>query len=57
MPLGFWFWLIFVLAILFGGFTYWPGSPWGRFAPWSWAVLFILLGILGFHDFGGPLVR
>lgn len=58
MGANIWFWLIYVLVGIFGLMGI---SPWGgeRFGPWGpfggWLVLFILVGILGLHDFGSPI--
>ncbi len=56
MPAGLWFWLIYVFCVLFGlwGANPWrPAGPVGQFG--SLLVVFILLGLLGFHDFGSPI--
>ncbi len=53
MPIGFWYWLILVLAVIF---SWWdlPGDrPWYRARGWHiW--LFVLLVIIGWHLFGAP---
>jgi hypothetical protein len=57
MGANIWFWLIYVLVGIFGGFGM---NPW-RTTPYAWGVfgsylvLFILIGILGLHDFGSPI--
>ncbi len=57
MPLGILFWVIYVVAIVF--------SVWGAYAPNDPAwfkragggfILWVLVGILGWHVFG-PVVR
>jgi uncharacterized membrane protein YuzA (DUF378 family) len=52
-----WFWLIYVLVGIFGLFGMNPWRPtqysWGPFG--GWLILFILVGILGLHDFGSPI--
>lgn len=58
MGANIWFWLIYVLVGIFGvwGVGPWRGvntSPYPVFG--SWLVLFILVGILGLHDFGSPI--
>ena len=56
MGANIWFWLIYVLVGFFGlfGISPWGPSPsWGPFG--SWLILFILVGILGLHDFGSPI--
>ena len=57
MGANIWFWLIYVLVGVFGifGMGPWRGTsyPWAPFG--SWLVIFILVGILGLHDFGSPI--
>jgi hypothetical protein len=57
MGANIWFWLIYVLVGIFGGFSMNPWRTqqyaWGFFG--SYLVLFILIGILGLHDFGSPI--
>jgi len=57
MSAGFWFWLLWVLTLIFGGWGMNPwrpaGVPWAPFG--SWLVLFILVGLLGLHVFGSPV--
>lgn len=57
MPLGILFWVIYVIAILFGVWSnYEAGQPlWFRRAG-AYLVLWLLVGILGWHVFG-PVVR
>jgi hypothetical protein len=57
MGANIWFWLIYVITLLFG---VWGMNPWRpaeqSWAPFGgWLVLFILIGILGLHDFGSPI--
>ncbi len=56
MPAGTWFWLIFVMCMIFG---LWGSNPWRPAGPigafGSLVVIFILLGLLGYHDFGSPV--
>lgn len=57
MGANIWFWLIYVIVGIFGMLGV---SPWGdRYGPWApfggWLILFILVGILGLHDFGSPI--
>jgi uncharacterized membrane protein YuzA (DUF378 family) len=56
MGANIWFWLIYVLIGIFG---LWGVSPYGQANQWGpfggWLVLFILVGILGLHDFGSPI--
>jgi hypothetical protein len=56
MGANIWFWLLYVLCVIFGlwGNNPWTGAqPWGPFA--NSLVVFILLGLLGFHAFGSPI--
>jgi hypothetical protein len=57
MPLGILFWVLYVVAIVFGLWSsYDPAQPlWYRHAG-AYAVLWILVGILGWQDFG-PVVH
>lgn len=57
MPLGIFFWVIYVVAVLFGAWGYYEaGQPlWFRRAG-AFFVLWVLVGILGYHAFG-PVVR
>lgn len=56
MPLSILFWVIYIICLVFGvwGF-YVPGQPWYRPAG-GYVILWILVGILGWHVFG-PAVR
>ncbi len=57
MTIGFLFWLILLLALIFNFWWYWPNEP-GRAAfgglgvPVFWIVLFVLLGL---GVFGCPI--
>jgi hypothetical protein len=57
MGANIWFWLIYVITLLFGAWGLHPWRPAGQ--PWApfggWLILFILIGILGLHDFGSPI--
>jgi hypothetical protein len=56
MTLQFWFWIIYVLALFFSWFGYYEKGqvyPWPRFG--GGFVLWLLIGILGWHNFGGPV--
>ncbi len=57
MPLGIFFWVIYVIAILFGIWSnYETGQPFPVKRFGSYGVLWILVGILGWQVFG-PVVR
>jgi hypothetical protein len=55
MPIGFWYWLILVLVVLFGIWGYVPDGPhpWYRSRGWHLWLLLLLI-IIGWHDFGAP---
>jgi hypothetical protein len=57
MPLGILFWVVYVIAVVFGAWSsYTPGNP-AWFRPFgAYAILWLLVGILGWHAFG-PVVR
>lgn len=49
------FWIIMLIWLIFGIFTYWPA---GGARPWplgGHVVLWILLALLGWRVFGAPL--
>lgn len=56
MSLGVLFWILFIVALIFGAWGYR-----GADGTWQWRglvggiVLWVLLGILGWHAFGGPV--
>jgi hypothetical protein len=53
MPIGFWFWLIYVLCVLFTAWPWYTTRPhWWEAGGWFW--LWVLIAILGWHDFGPP---
>lgn len=56
MPLSLLFWIIYILALVFGLWGYYdPASPgWYRRAG-GHVVLWILVGMLGWHVFGPAL--
>lgn len=56
MTFGLLFWILMLIWLVFGFF--YNAVP-GRFGPYGWAgnslLLFVLLGLLGWHTFGAPL--
>jgi hypothetical protein len=52
MPIGLLFWMLMILVLFFGGgIGYWGwGGQRGPF--YSWLLLWFLLFLLGWHDFG-----
>jgi len=58
MTIGFLYWLLMILALIFGGWVYWPvvGSPTPTWRPLGYSgLLWILLFLLGWKVFGFPL--
>jgi hypothetical protein len=56
MQLGLLFWVIYVVAVIFGVWSnYVPNTPWFK-AAGAYLVLWLLVGILGWEVFG-PVVR
>lgn len=53
MAAGQWFWIIFVLCAIFGGFSLY-GNPDRRWFGGG-IVVFILIGLIGWSQFGPPL--
>jgi hypothetical protein len=53
MTIGFLFWLLWVLAFLFGFWGVWPNANRPTFVPYGGIVLiFLLLFLLGWRTFG-----
>jgi hypothetical protein len=52
MPKGLAFWIVYLMALLF---TIWAGWPWGTLSSVPVLVLFFLIGILGWAQFGAPI--
>ena len=53
MPLAYFFWAIYVLCIVFGYWGYWDNAAPQRFG--GYFVLWILVGMLGWHEFGAAV--
>lgn len=55
MPKGILFWVLWLFCVIFGLWCYWPvsGGPW--YPLGGNLVVFILLGILGWNQFGPPI--
>ena len=52
MPLSFVFWLIYLLALFFSIWGYYPFTP-ANYRPFGGSLLlFVLIGILGWRVFG-----
>lgn len=58
MTLAVLFWVLYIVALIFGVYTgYAPGQPYA-FKMWGGSLLvFVLFGILGWAVFGGPVHR
>ena len=57
MTIGLAFWILMLLWLVFGLWSYWPvaGQPPNyRFVGGN-LLLFVLLALLGWHDFGPPI--
>lgn len=55
MPVGIWFWIIFVLTLLFWVGLFYIGWPYLAISfP---AILMILIGLLGWKVFGSPVQK
>jgi len=51
MPIGMVFWMLMILWFIFWGWTNW--APGGAAFAWGPSILlFVLLFLLGWHDFG-----
>ena len=56
MTIGFLFWLIWILALLFGGVGVFRAEPAGRWYGGGFSlVVWVLLGLLGWRVFGWPI--
>jgi hypothetical protein len=60
MPISLLFWVLYLLALFFGIVPQWPnavpaGSPRPYFVFGGSVLFFVLIGLLGWHDFGPPL--
>jgi hypothetical protein len=59
MQLSIWFWVIYVLSLLFSVWGNWPAAPGpAGFRPLgSWMLFYVLVGILGYAQFGSAVHR
>ena len=56
MSAAIWFWLIYILSLLFGFWTeYVPGQPYPYPRGFRHLLFYVLVGILGYAQFGGPI--
>ncbi len=52
MSAGIWFWIIYVISVVFGGYWGWARTP----DHWPmYLVFYILTGLLGWGVFGPPI--
>lgn len=54
MSAGNWFWIIYVILVLFGGYLCWPSFNDRRWVG-GYAILVVLIGVLGWGIFGPPI--
>lgn len=62
MPLQLFFWVIYIVAILFGVWSNYEATPAGQPVTWyrragAYLVLWLLVGVLGWQVFGAALHR
>jgi len=51
MTAGIWFWILYVISLLFCGYSWWPFNQ--GHAPSL--LIYILIGLLGWGVFGAPI--
>jgi hypothetical protein len=51
MPMGLMFWILMLIWLVFGLWQSWPNYQ----VVGGNLLLFILIGLLGWHDFGAPI--
>ena len=56
MSIGLLFWVLAILAVIFGFWTSSASAP-AALKPWSWVLQFILILLLGWAVFGPALHR
>lgn len=56
MTIAVWFWLFYVLGLFFSIYVeYRPNAPYPYPLGLRNLFFFLLIGLLGYHSFGGPL--
>lgn len=56
MPLSILFWVLMIVWLIFGFYSeYVPGQPYPIVRGGRHLIIFILFGILGWAQFGGPV--
>jgi len=53
MSAGIWFWIIYVICGLLGGFFGWQTGS--RTWLWPGVIVYLLIGLLGWGIFGAPI--
>ena len=53
MTIGTWYWLLLVIALVFGGWQFYAPNP--RYVVGSGLLAFILFALLGLKVFGWPV--
>ena len=55
MPISLLFWMVYIISILFGGWSYYDGQPtwYRRFS--GYFILWLLVGLLGYRVFGSAI--
>jgi cytochrome b561 len=56
MSIGLLFWVLAILAVIFGFWTSQPSAPAGL-KSWGWVLTFVLILLLGWAVFGPALHR
>lgn len=52
MPIGIFFWAIFLFVIIFGGFWWRNGAGWSYGNPGGYGLMILLIFLLGWAEFG-----
>lgn len=56
MPIGYLFWTLFILAIIFSSWGFWPGAgPLNRPMIGGSLLVIVLIALLGWRVFGSAL--
>lgn len=55
MPLAYFFWAIYVLSLVLGVWGNYDAQPNWRQRVGGYFVLWVLVGMLGWHDFGAVI--
>ena len=56
MGANIWFWLVYVLCVIFGGFVLRPWGTTPAYGPtYGLFIAYLLIGLLGWGIFGSPI--